>query len=223
MKWFGLLWALAWFNPFLQGSDDPRAGATAASASVTLPPVLRKYEPTDNVVVTLPGPAPAAAPAATGTPATEVRMAPPPPDPERPVLHRANRDYPPDFERDSAEFVGRQIGIWTPAEAHVLLGDHLRQRAAFADDKTVNGQILAFADPTGRYKELELDFDRDTGQLRTLFVYPISMTWQDCRHAFGANVRATQANKGRTFYSYLDRRLDVLVDASVKVISLGMY
>ena len=87
----------------------------------------------------------------------------------------------------------------------------------------MNGQILAFPDPTGRYKEMELDFDRETGLLRTLFVYPQSMTWQDCRHEFGMNVKSTQANKGRTFYSYLDRRLDVLVDSGGKVISLGMY
>jgi hypothetical protein len=59
--------------------------------------------------------------------------------------------------------------------------------------------------------------------LRTLFVYPFNMSWQDCRRTFGANVRSTQANKGRTFYSYLDRRLDVLVDTAGKVISLGMY
>jgi hypothetical protein len=49
------------------------------------------------------------------------------------------------------------------------------------------------------------------------------MTWQECRHEFGVNVRSAEANKGRTFYSYLDRRLDVLVDAAGKVISLGMY
>jgi hypothetical protein len=49
------------------------------------------------------------------------------------------------------------------------------------------------------------------------------MTWLECRHAYGVNVRSTEANKGRIFYSYLDRRLDVLVDAAGKVISLGMY
>ena len=85
------------------------------------------------------------------------------------------------------------------------------------------GQIVAFNDPSGRFRQFELDFDRDTGLLRTLFVYPHDMTWQDCRHEFGMNVRSTQANKGRIFYSYLDRHLDVLVDSAGKVISLGMY
>jgi hypothetical protein len=198
------------------------------SAGAMQPPVLRKYEPADNVVVTLPGPAAAATAAAAeaappGPPATAVRLASPPPDPDRPVLRRSKPEFPPGFERDSADFLDQQIGIWQQVDAEGLLGKPLRQRSAFADDETVNGQILAFADPTGRYQEMELDFDSHTGLLRTLFVYPRTMTWQDCRHTFGANVRPTQANKGRTFYSYVDRRLDVLVDAAGKVISLGMY
>ena len=189
------------------------------SAGVGQSPVLRKYEPDDTVVFTLPGPA---APPANLL-ATEVRLAPPPPDPDRPVLRRPVREYPTGFERDSAAYLDQQIGIWQPVDAQGLLGEPLGRRDAFGDERTVNGEILAFDDPTGRYKEFELDFDRDTGLLRTLFVYPHGMTWQECRHTFGANVRSTQANKGRTFYSYLDRRLDVLVDAAGKVVSLGMY
>jgi hypothetical protein len=199
-----------------QGADQ--------SASAKLPTVLRDSEPRDNVVVTLPGQPPATiTTVATIASTTEVHLAPPAPDPDRPVLRRPKRDYPPEFERDSAEYLNQQMGIWQQVDAQGLLGDPVSQRSAFADDQTVNGQIVAFEDPTGRYKQLELDFDRETGLLRTLFIYPHDMTWQDCRHNFGANVRSTQANKGRTFYSYLDRRLDVLVDAAGKVISLGMY
>jgi len=194
------------------------------SASVTQPPVLRNSDPSDNVVVTLPGQAaPAAMPMAAPQSATVVHLAPPAPDPDRPLLRRPKREYPPEFEHDSADYLNQQIGIWQQVDAQGLLGDPLSTRSALADDQTVNGQIVAFNDPTGRYKQLELDFDRETGLLRTLFVYPHDMTWQACRHEFGVNVRSTQANKGRTFYSYLDRRLDVLVDATGKVISLGMY
>jgi len=49
------------------------------------------------------------------------------------------------------------------------------------------------------------------------------MTWQECRKLWGANVHSAEANKGRIFHSYLNRRLDVLVDPSGKVISLGLY
>jgi len=197
----------------LQGADQ--------SSSVIVPPVLRNSEPTDNVVVTLPGQKPA--PATAVQSATEVRLEPPPPDPDRPVFRHPKREYPPEFERDSADYLNQQIGIWQQVDAQGLLGEPAGQRPALADDQTVNGQIVAFNDPSGRYKRFELDFDGDTGRLRTLFVYPHDMTWQECRHAFGVNVRSTEANKGRTFFSYLDRRLDVLVDAEGKVISLGMY
>jgi hypothetical protein len=49
------------------------------------------------------------------------------------------------------------------------------------------------------------------------------MTWQACRRVYGASVTAADAEQGRKFYSYLNRRMDVLVDASGKVISLGFY
>jgi hypothetical protein len=45
----------------------------------------------------------------------------------------------------------------------------------------------------------------------------------ECRRQWGANVSAAEANKGRRFYSYMNRRLDVLVDQGGKVISLGLY
>ena len=221
MKWLGLFCMAVAASPWMQGADEHQILVGPASASVKSPPVLRIAEPRDDVVVTLPG---SVAPAAAAGPtATEVRLAPPLPDTERPLLRRPKREYPLEYERDSAEYLGHQIGIWEQMDALNLLGDPLRQRSAFGDDQTVNGQIMAFLDPSGRYKEVELDFDRKTGLLRSLFVYPYSMTWQDCRRNFGSNVRPAQANKGRTFYSYMDRRLDVLVDGAGKVISLGMY
>ncbi len=91
------------------------------------------------------------------------------------------------------------------------------------EDQSETGLILAFTDPTGRYQQLELDFVNESGILRGVFAYPRNMTWQECRRLWGAHVIARNANKGRTFYSYLNRRLDVLVDAAGKVISLGLY
>jgi hypothetical protein len=200
-------------------------GSRATSASVTLPPVLRPTEPGDDVVVTLPG-SPAAVTAVVApvrAPATIVRKTPPAADPERPILKRPKRTYPDGFEKDAAEYLHQRLGVMTEADAKELLGAELNSRPAYDDDKAINGRICAYADPTGHFKQLELDFDKKTGQLRTVFVYPLQMTWLQCRKAFGASVRATPANKGRTFYSYLNRRMDVLVDPSGKVISLGMY
>jgi hypothetical protein len=115
------------------------------------------------------------------------------------------------------------IGHWTEDDARFLLGEPVRQRPAFDSANQENGEIFAFTDPTGRYRELELDFDGDTGTLRTVFAYPFHLTWMDCRRVWGANVTATTAAQGRKFYSYLNRRMDVLVDTSGKVISVGLY
>ena len=202
----------------------------------------------DTVVLLLPG-APAAKPAlpepvapppapepakpevAKPEPAVSVPDVPVPP--ARPLLPPETQpaDIPPvarpflpsDFQKDSALYCQRRIGEWTQPDAYNLLGDPLRERPAFDENRSVNGRIYAFADPTGRYREFELDFAGDTGTLRTVFVYPWSMTWTDCRKLWGANVTATGAQKGRTFYSYMNRHLDVLVDSAGKVVSLGLY
>lgn len=215
------------------GADRAVTARTAPAPAVA--PVLRDDEPADTSLV-LPGAKtmPVAAPQPIPAKPAPVQAAPvqkvaatgfvPPPDPERPILRRApTPSFPEEFEKDSATFCHNRIGQWKVQDARALFGVPKSQRAAYDDHNAVNGVILAFSDPTSHYKQLELDFDGDTGALRTVFVYPWKMTWQDCRREFGINVTATGANKGRMFYSYLNRRLDVLVDRSGQVISLGMY
>ena len=226
MRYFRLLPVVALFCQVAWGDDgtpkrvdNPGAGGVAANnARVILPPVMRTAEPADNVVVTLPGPAPKPVIVAPPPPATIVHWQPLREDPERPILRRPKRNFPEGFERDCGEFLNQRLGSWNEAGARELLGEPTSTRPAYGD-----GQIYTYSDPTGRYRSLELDFDKETGRLRTVFVYPLRMTWQECRRTFGAKVRATQANKGRVFYSYVDRRLDVLVDQTGRVISLGMY
>jgi hypothetical protein len=182
-------------------------GAAPETDSLTAAPTSLA----DNVVVSLPGPtvkhAPAA-PAPVPQPVVPVR--------QKPVLPSA-------FEKESALYLQKLIGTFRIADAKPLLGDPIGQRASTDEDQSVDGQIYAFADPTGRYKELELDFERDSGLLRTVIVYPAKMTWDECRHLWGGEVSSEQAGKGRKFYSYTNRNLDVLVDAGGKVVSLGLY
>jgi hypothetical protein len=131
---------------------------------------------------------------------------------------------PADLVKESSVFCQKQIGQWKEADARALFGAPLRQRPAYGEDqKAANGRIYAFSDPTDRYKELELDFDKSSGTLRTVFVYPPQMTWDECRRLWGNDVTSANARQGRTFYSFLNRRLDVLVDHAGKVISLGLY
>ena len=163
----------------------------------------------DTVILTLPG-APAAAPK---EPVADPQPAPAPP----------KADLPEAFKEDSSAYLQRVIGIWKKRDAEALLGEPARSRPAYDESKKANGQIFAWLDPSGRYRELELDFDSDSGSLRTVFAYPNEMTWDDCRKRWGGNVNTTRTKNGRTFYSYLNRKLDVLVDHGGKVISLGLY
>ena len=184
-----------------------------------LPLVLRFPDAPNSAIVTLPGPPPEPVAVQRSTVTPDARDL----DEERPLLHRTKREYPAGFEEDSPKFLQAKIGEWREFDVDDLLGKPLRQRPAFDDDGKENGLVYAFADPTGRYKEFELDFDGDTGALRTVFVYPAKMTWNECRLTYGADISAADAPKGRKFYSYLNRRMDVLVDSGGKVISLGLY
>ncbi|PWT99680.1 MAG: hypothetical protein C5B51_26750 [Terriglobia bacterium] len=140
-----------------------------------------------------------------------------------PVVETPKPALPPEFRQDGAGYLQRLIGKWALGDARVLLGEPLRHRPSFDDDPSPVGEIYSFADPSNQYKGIELDFDRASGLLHGVFVYPAGMTWQECRQRWGAAVEVTKAPQGRTFYSYTNRRLDILVDGDGKVISLGMY
>jgi len=187
-----------------------------------VPLVLRFADAPNSAIVTLPGPPPEPV-GVQGSTVTSDSPRARDLDEARPLLRRTKREYPEGFEQDSPKFLQAKIGDWREFDVHDLLGKPLRQRPAFDDDGKENGLVYAFADPTGRYKEFELDFAGDTGALRTVFVYPVKMTWNECRLTYGADISAADAAKGRKFYSYLNRRMDVLVDSAGKVISLGLY
>jgi len=222
MKWLLIVSAVA-----LSGQVAARAGAAPERADisgvvVTLPSSEGASEAVPGIVFTLPGPpAPKAEPPKVAEAA--LPRIPPVVDDGPPVLRRAAHLYPAGFESDSALFCQAMIGQWTEADASALLGEASRRRLALGEDQSESGLIFAYPDPTGRYQELELDFSNETGVLRGVFAYPWKMTWEQCRGLWGAQVLARKANLGRTFYSYLNRRLDVLVDHTGKVVSLGLY
>jgi hypothetical protein len=211
------------------------------STATRLPPVLRPSEPPDSGQITLPGPAPitpAVAPApkkvTVATPVAKVAPLPvklvedavlrrPLPVPAAPAVV-AKRPAPVlETGNEVAALCQKQIGHWKEIDARKLLGQPKRHRPAYDENKAVNGTIYAFDDPTSKYKELELDFDLKSGALRTVFVYPPRLTWQECRRVWNGPVAVADAAQGRKFYSYTNRHLDVLVDATGKVISLGWY
>ena len=220
----------------LAASDPDRSG---------VPPAARAAEASDTSVFRLPQPAPvepkfrqipAAAPAPVASPLPrELALAPLPP---LPAIGRAPQLTHPSSPESAAapksplasetpeELTSvwrKRIGQWTEADARKALGAPLRSRAALAERKHANGTIHAFQDPTSQYRELELDFDSKTGTLRTVFAYPRHLTWQQARRIWRGEVSAADAPAGRKFYSYSNRRMDVLVDPAGRVISLGLY
>jgi hypothetical protein len=125
--------------------------------------------------------------------------------------------------KDSAPYLQRQLGRWRLADARHLLGESPRHRLAYDESRQADGDIYAFNDPTRRYREFELDFDKETGLLRGVFIYPWKMRWNDARKIWDGAVSAEDASNGRKFYSFADRRLDVLVDRAGYIVSLGLY
>jgi hypothetical protein len=196
-------------------------------------PVLRRFEPEDSVVLRLPGPQPVApavrkiipiAPVPSPSPLPSHLVGSiPPVSPPAPVQMPKMATLPAEAEQDLAFYCQKQIGKWKEADVRQLLGAPLRKRPAYDDKHAVNGRIYAFRDPSGHYRELEFDFENTGGALRTVFVYPPALTWQQVRHRWTGEVSAADAQQGRKFYSYVHRRMDVLVDPQGKVISLGLY
>jgi hypothetical protein len=244
MKWSQFI-CLAALASQLGASGAAADGAAAkpdgSSSTAKVPPVLRRSEPRDSWQVTLPGPPPAAsAPEKVTLPSSPpaAPVAKPAPAPAKPVQDATFRrplpllvpaaqpkPSPPSLQigREVAAYCQKQIGHWKENDARKLLGEPKRHRPAYDEKKSVNGTIYAYTDPTNKYKELELDFDLQTGTLRTVFVYPPRLTWEQCRRLWNGPVSAADAARGRRFYSYTNRRLDVLVDPTGNVISLGWY
>jgi len=129
---------------------------------------------------------------------------------------------PDELKNESAIYLQRRLREWQERDARTILGEPRRRRDAY-EEGVVTGDILAFRDPTNRYREFELLFDRQTRTLQSAFIYPWRMTWNECRELWGNEVSATPTANGNIFRSYLNRRLDVLVDKNGAVINLGIY
>src|SRR5262249_19751156 len=145
-------------------------------------------DPVEPSVFVLPGPKPVPAPA-PAPPVSVAREVQPETffDPP-PVLRRTERQLPEDLQKDPAIYLQRRLGAWTEDDAKKTLGEPIRQRLSFDAGKNLDGQILTFDDPSRKYRDLELDFDKDTGFLRSVFVYPWKLKWDECRKMWGTKV-----------------------------------
>jgi hypothetical protein len=218
--------------PVLQPTDPADTGVIAlpGPAPVRKEQSAAKASPPVSAAPALPPPVKPAPEAVPAAPAAWLPVGPVKPADaaagESPATRQpgvADDPTPAEFAQDGAIFLRKQIGRWGVYDAQALLGKPLRERPALDRELVENGRIRAFSDPSGNYREIELDFDKSTGLLRSVFLYPFDLTWDECRRLWGSETTSTQANKGRSFYSYEKRRLDVLVGPDGKVISLGLY
>jgi hypothetical protein len=128
-----------------------------------------------------------------------------------------------EMKKASFVYLGTKIGKWNQADAEAELGPPLRHRFAYDQNQQMTGDIYAYSDPTKSLREFELDYDVKTKLLTNLYGFPWDMSWEQCKSLWGENARLMRNANGTKFYLYRDRKLNVLLDKSGKVISLGAY
>ncbi len=130
---------------------------------------------------------------------------------------------PHELKRDSGVFLEKQLKVWTPENARLILGEPVRHRYSYDDFKNINGDINAYPDPTRMYREFELVFDKQTNVLASVYIYPWNLTWNQCKQVWGDNVKSTKNADGSRFYVYRNKHLNVYASNDGKIISLGLY
>jgi hypothetical protein len=98
----------------------------------------------------------------------------------------------------SGIYLERQIRKWTSEDANGVLGQALRHRYAYDNQKNITGDIFAYPDPTGLYREFELFLDKSK-RLQIVYIFPYSWTWDQCKALWGENVVVTKKPDGTRF------------------------
>lgn len=128
-----------------------------------------------------------------------------------------------EMKNGSLVYIAARIGKWSEQDAAKELGSPVRHRPFYDPQQTIIGDIYAYPDPTKSMREFELAFDNKTNLLTNVFGYPLNMTWEQCKQLWGENASNAKKPDGTHFRLYKDRHLNVLLDKSDKVISLGIY
>ncbi len=117
-------------------------------------------------------------------------------------------------------YLEHQFGIWTLENSKLVLGEPHGHRFGSGDPIP---EIWAFDDPTKYAQKIELLFDGKTKTLHDIYLYPINVTWNDCKKLWGSDAREKKNANGTRFYFYKNRHLNVLVSSNDTVISVGVY
>jgi len=117
-------------------------------------------------------------------------------------------------------FLERRFGIWTVEDSKSVLGEPHGHRFGVGDPMP---EIWAYDDPTKFARQLELVFDGKTKMLHDYYIYPVNVTWEDCKKLWGSDAKVQKNSNGTRFYLYKNRHMNVLVAANGTVISIGVY
>jgi hypothetical protein len=157
------------------------------------------------------------------------------PEPEKPAENASTAGTSPaapvasktalseEMKKSSYWYVESKLFIWTKKEADAELGDPVRDRHSFDQNKNIIGEIYAYTDPTKLLREIELNFDSKTQKVIAIYGYPWDFTWTQCKALWGDKVTTTKNPDGSRFHNYKDRNLHVLVNKDEKVINFGSW
>lgn len=128
-------------------------------------------------------------------------------------------------EKSIGVYLEQKLQLWTEEDAKLVLGEPVQHRYSYDGNKTVDGSIFAYRDPTQFFRVVELRFDLKTKLVRNIFLQnPLARTtWDDCKRLWGDKVNTTRNPDGSKFYMYTTRRLNVLVGRDGVVQSFGIY
>ena len=128
-------------------------------------------------------------------------------------------------EKGVAAYLEQKMRSWTEADAKLVFGEPVQHRYSYDVNKTMDGSIFAYPDPTQFFRVVELRFDLKTKLLQNIFLQNplVRTTWDDCKRLWGDEVNTTRNPDGSRFHMYKTRRLNVLVGRDGVVQSLGIY
>ena len=127
---------------------------------------------------------------------------------------------PEDMKKSSALYLSGKLGVWTVGDAKKELGESISYREG---TPAYPSSIFAFDDPTKQFRMFELSFSKSSLKLENIYMYPWNMSWDQCKQLWGSNIRITKNPDGTKFYSYKDRKINVLVTRQGQVQSIGLY
>ena len=119
------------------------------------------------------------------------------PEPEKPAEISNAASSPPaapvaskvaiseEMKKSSYWYVESKLFVWTKKEADAELGEPVRNRHAFDQNKNIMGEIYAYTDPTKLLREIELNFDSKTQKIMAIYGYPWDFTWTQCKALWG--------------------------------------